>query len=164
MTFAELYERYSADVHRFALFLSGNGATADDVTAETFARALAGRDRIREGTVKAYLLAIARNLCHDRRRSDSRLVPLDDGTLSRSDGPPPPDVVVARRRELAATRAALQQLAEPERAALLMAAFEGLPHEQIAAALGCSVAAVKVRVHRARMKLRLVTSRDERSP
>jgi RNA polymerase sigma-70 factor (ECF subfamily) len=48
----------------------------------------------------------------------------------------------------------LQKVPERERAALLMAAVEGLPHEQIAAALGCSVAAIKVRIHRARLRLR----------
>jgi len=55
MTFSELYERYSADVFRFALFLSGDRAAAEDIAAETFARALVARQPIREGTVKAYL-------------------------------------------------------------------------------------------------------------
>jgi RNA polymerase sigma-70 factor (ECF subfamily) len=71
--------------------------------------------------------------------------------------------VATGRQDLETTRAALQHLPEGERAALLMAAWDGLPHEQIAAALGCSVPAVKVRVHRARLRLRQLTSR-QRTP
>jgi RNA polymerase sigma-70 factor (ECF subfamily) len=49
--------------------------------------------------------------------------------------------------------AALRQLPEVDRAALLMRAEDGLPYEEIAAALGLSVAAARVKVHRARLKL-----------
>jgi RNA polymerase sigma-70 factor (ECF subfamily) len=50
--------------------------------------------------------------------------------------------------------AALQTLPEIDRAALLLHAQDGLPYAAVAAALGLSIPAVKVRVHRARMKLR----------
>jgi len=68
--FSELYERYARDVHRFALFLSGDRALAEDLTSETFVRAFVGRDDLRVDTVKAYLLAIARNLHRDVRRRE----------------------------------------------------------------------------------------------
>jgi DNA-directed RNA polymerase specialized sigma24 family protein len=44
---------------------------------------------------------------------------------------------------------------------LLMATIEGLPYDAIAAAVGLSVAAVKVRVHRARLKLHLARTPQE---
>lgn len=47
----------------------------------------------------------------------------------------------------------LQQLPEADRAALLMRAQHELPYGEIAAALGLSLAAVKVKIHRARIKL-----------
>jgi len=50
---------------------------------------------------------------------------------------------------------ALQSLPETDRAALLMHAQDGLPYATIASALGLSIAAVKIRVHRARIKLYL---------
>ena len=53
---------------------------------------------------------------------------------------------------------ALQQLPEIDRAALLMHAQEGLSHAEIAVALGLSVAAVKVKIHRARIKLNRITN------
>ena len=48
---------------------------------------------------------------------------------------------------------ALQEFPEVDRAALLMRADEGLPYEEIAVALHLPVATVKVKVHRARLKL-----------
>jgi hypothetical protein len=42
---AEVYERYARDVYRFALYLSGNRALAEDIASETFARAWIARDR-----------------------------------------------------------------------------------------------------------------------
>ena len=73
MDFATLYRQYDGDVFRFAYFLSGNHALAEDIAAETFARALTAGDRIQTSTVKAYLLRIARNLFVDTMRRDSRL-------------------------------------------------------------------------------------------
>ena len=60
--FHELYEKYSRDVYRFALYLSGDPALADDVTSETFVRVWSSPEPVRLATVKAYLLSIARNL------------------------------------------------------------------------------------------------------
>ena len=67
--FRELYERYYRDVYRFALFLTGDAARAEDLAADTFVRAWTARDRIRHETVRAYLLTIARNLYRDGLQS-----------------------------------------------------------------------------------------------
>ena len=45
--FEHLYARYGRDVFRFALYLCGNRADAEDIAAETFARAWTSRDRLR---------------------------------------------------------------------------------------------------------------------
>ncbi len=57
-----LYTRYADDIYRFALFLCRDAAEAEDITAETFARALTGKSPLITDTVKGYLLTIARNL------------------------------------------------------------------------------------------------------
>ena len=54
MNLHDLYSRYAGDVHRFALYLSGNAALADDLTSETFLRAWNSSTPIRESTVKAF--------------------------------------------------------------------------------------------------------------
>src|SRR5215831_17845505 len=76
--FHELYERYSRDVYRFALYLSGDPALADDVTSETFIRIWSAPEPVRMATVKAYLLTIARNLWLMERRRSSRREGLDE--------------------------------------------------------------------------------------
>ena len=106
---------------------------------------------IRGGTVKGYLLTIARHLFLAEGRRRGRQVALDAAT---PDPQPGPEVVVSGRLELAAVLEALQSLPETDRAALLMHAQDDLPYAEIARALGLSLTAVKVRVHRARLKLR----------
>ncbi|MBI1789226.1 MAG: RNA polymerase sigma factor, partial [Acidobacteria bacterium] len=133
-----------------ALYLSGDPALADDVTSETFVRVWSSPEPVRLATVKAYLLTIARNLCRMERRRSSRRQSLDktiaDGghSVARS---------VEAKDELDRVLRALREFPEADRAALLMRANEGLSYEEIAAALSLPVATVKVKVHRARLKL-----------
>jgi DNA-directed RNA polymerase specialized sigma24 family protein len=49
----DLYERYAGDVRRFALYLCGDMAMADEITSDTFVRAWMASDRIRQPTVKS---------------------------------------------------------------------------------------------------------------
>ena len=102
------------------------------------------------GTFKAYLFLFARNLQVDGRRRDAGRGDLAGEPV---DPAPGPDESSARRRELRAVLAALQQLTEIDRAALLLRTLEELPYETIAAALNLSTAAARVKVHRARLKL-----------
>jgi RNA polymerase sigma-70 factor (ECF subfamily) len=60
--FHDLFTRNAGDIYRFALFLCGNKAEAEDITAETFARVITGKAPLVTATVKGYLLTIARNL------------------------------------------------------------------------------------------------------
>lgn len=145
------FERYSRDVYRFALYLSGDPSLAEEITQETFVRAWVMPGEICGGTVKAYLLTIARNLNSAEKKRMARQVALD-GALP--DPKPGPEAVAMRRLEFSAVLEALQVLPEADRAALLMHAQDGLPYAAIATALGLSITAVKVRVHRARIKLR----------
>jgi RNA polymerase sigma-70 factor (ECF subfamily) len=159
--FHVLYERHARDVMRFALYLSGDSSLAEDIAAETFARAWTATGEIRTATVKAYLFAIARNLVRERARRDRGSVEIDEGL---ADPRPGPSVSADGRIELRAVLAALQRMPEADRAALLMRAQDGMSHEEIAAALGLSVAAVRVRIHRARLKLGALQAREERKP
>ena len=149
-SFQELYESYARDVYRFALYLSGDPAVADDVASETFIRVWSSPDTVRLATVKAYLLTIARNLYLMERRRSSRSQSLDETV---PDSGPSLLRQVDMKNELERVLRALQELPEADRSALLMRADEGLPYEEIAAALGLPVATVKVKVHRARLKL-----------
>jgi RNA polymerase sigma-70 factor (ECF subfamily) len=151
--FHELYERYSRDVHRFALYLSGDPALADDIASETFVRLWSSPEPIRFSTVKGYLLTIARNLWLMERRRQSRRETLDETFDNLKHSAPGALQVVEGKDELARVLRALQELPELDRAAILMRAGDALPYEEIAVALGLPVATVKVKVHRARLKL-----------
>jgi len=147
---AELYRAHSGDLHRFALFLSGDPALADDLVSETFIRLWNARERVDLATVKGYLFTIARNLFLQHRRGRRSVAALDERL---ADSGPGPETRAQARSDLRAALAALQELPEIDRAALLMRADDGLPYEEIAAALGLSLAAARVKVHRARLKL-----------
>src|SRR4029077_15264862 len=95
--FHSLFERHSADVYRFALYLSGDPSLAEEIAQETFVRAWVTPGEISGGTVKAYLLTIARNLYRAERKRAVRQVPLD-GTLS--DPRPGHETIVGGRLEL----------------------------------------------------------------
>lgn len=158
-TFSEIYQRYSVDVFRFALGLSNDPAWASDLTAETFVRALVSPNPIRLPTVKAYLFTITRHLYLHAWRKERRLMTLED---SLADGEAGPEQLAEHREELRAVLAALQELPEVDRAALLMRAGDELPYDVIASALGISLAAAKVKIHRARMKLNRIRRESER--
>jgi RNA polymerase sigma-70 factor, ECF subfamily len=150
LDFHELYTRYVADVHRFALYLTGDAALADDITSEAFLRAWSSVGRIREATVKAYLFTIVRNVYLNELRRTSRHVELDDALRS-------PEVSQEERLDqqtaLATVLRALRGLPEVDRAALLMRTQNEMSYEDIAQALELSLSSAKVKIHRARLKL-----------
>jgi RNA polymerase sigma-70 factor, ECF subfamily len=145
-----LYERYAPDVRRFALYLSGDPVMADEIVSDTFVRAWLARDQIRELTVKSYLFAIARNACCDLHRRAARHTELDEKMV---DAHISTQTHLEQRAEVNAVLAALQQLPEIDRTALLMRALDEMPYEEIAIALNIPQATAKVKLHRARVKL-----------
>ena len=148
--FNALYKKYAPDVFRFTMYLSGNRSEAEDITSETFVRAWTAPEPIVMATVKGYLLTIARNLFLQELRKRSRAVQLDE---SIRDPHPGPEAETEKKAEYCATIARLQRLPELDRSALLMSAFEGMPYAEIARALGISLPAVKMKIHRSRLTL-----------
>ena len=153
MDFSAVYERYVQDVYRFSLYLSGNKALAEDLTAETFVHAFWGPSDLRVDTVKAYLLRIARNLYRNAAARERRAVPIDE-IPEQVEQTPSPERTAADRQALSNALKAIQKLPDRQREALVLAIGGDLGYEQIAAIVGCSVAAVKVRIHRARLQLK----------
>jgi RNA polymerase sigma-70 factor (ECF subfamily) len=144
-TFQEIYDAYARDVYRFARFLSASDDAAQDITAETFLRAWAGRSAIRVGTAKAYLLAIARNLARDRRRVARRW---PGAEMPARSVPPDAETRIEVNRVLREVRALPAAYGEP-----LMLVAHGLSYQEAGRVLGLSVGTVKIRVHRARLML-----------
>ena len=147
--FHELYTLYADDIYRFALFLCGNTAEAEDITAETFARALTGKAPLVSATVKGYLLTIARNLHLESVRRQKRLTKLPP---ELPDSGPHFEHAISHKTELEALPAYLQTFSEVDRAALLLRA-DGVAYNEIVNVLNISLASAKVKVHRLRLKL-----------
>lgn len=148
--FARLYREHAADVHRFAVYLSGDRPLAEDLVSEAFVRVWTARERVELTTVRGYLFAIVRNLLLQHLQHERRRAPLDERI---ADGRPDPEVRASDQSQLQTVLSALRDLPEVDRAAVLMRANGELPYQEIAAALGISVTAAKVKVHRARLKL-----------
>jgi RNA polymerase sigma factor (sigma-70 family) len=155
-TFHSLYEAHARDVFRFARFLTGSDDAAADITSETFLRAWAGREAVRVETAKAYLLAIARNLCRDRgrRAQQWRAAPMPDRAVA-----PNAEPALELQRALDAIDALPIEYREP-----LLLAASGVTYEEIGRMLGIAAGTVKIRVHRARLKLAAAAEGEARRP
>ena len=150
ITFHDLYQQHAADVYRFAYWLSGNVADAEDIASETFVRAWAGWPKIRANSAKGYLFTIARNLFLQRQRHAHRHTDLN---FEQPDPRLSPLELISARDELEKLHRALQTLPEIDRAAFLMRVEYEMSYSDIAGALSISVASAKVKVHRTRLKL-----------
>jgi len=161
ITFEQVYRTYAADVHRFALWLSGNSAQAEDITSETFIRAWTSPRKIRTETLKAYLLTIARNSFIEHQRKQKRRGELPPDL---SDPAPGPDRLAESRNELDRVRSCLRALPESEASALILRAQQELPYEEIGRILEIPCSLARVKVHRARRKIMHVLEHQEVHP
>lgn len=145
-----LYRQYAPAVLRFSIGLTGSLSRAEDLVSETFLRLMMRAPQIRTQTALAYLLAIARNTHVSRARRNRSEVPLNDDLPG--EGQSLTDRLQVKDT-LDRVERAIPRLPEGERSALLMKAAGDLGYDDIAAALGISAVAAKVRVHRARQRL-----------
>lgn len=139
-----LFDRYRLPVYRFLRRLLRDEAVAEDLTQETFLRALGGRYQA-DGHERAWVFQIARNLARDHARAGSRrpaLVELTDVTASGD---------FTRATEL---DAALASLGEDDREVFLLKEIGGLSYGEIADACNLTPDAVRSRLHRTRLTLR----------
>ena len=149
--FQDIYQHYAEDVHRFALYLSGDRELAEDITSEAFVRLYTSdQSKIRMLTIKAYLFAIARHLYVDSRRSAARHVAMDADFPEHTTSP---EMHAIYKSELREVLKQLQKMPEVDRTVLLLRAQQGMSYEEIARVVGISLAAVKVKMHRARLRL-----------
>lgn len=154
LSFSELYRQHAEAVFRLAWVLSGERGEAEDLTAETFARAFASNSRIKQATVRSYLYAIVRNLVASRQRRPLLELTGDEEQIDGAiDADPGPEQRAELRQRLAHASAGLASLREPDRQVLLLCGVHGMSNQEIADALGLEPGHVRVRLHRARRQL-----------
>ena len=148
--FDALFVRHAGRVHAFLRRMVGP-ATADDLTQTTFLSVVRSRDRFQQGArFRPWLYAIASNAARDHVRRARFEQPTDDGeTPERAGDVLFPDPLLER-----AVQTALAQLPVQQREAIVLHRFEGFSFGEIAATLGLTESAVKVRAHRGYVRLR----------
>jgi RNA polymerase sigma-70 factor, ECF subfamily len=157
--FSALYERYQGPLYRFALHMSGNSATAEEVTQEVF-MLLIGNPKgyeAEKGPVGGYLFGIARNLTR-RVVQRSRLdLPIEEEWLETdsaftSDLDVLADLSTSELLEF--LRKAVLALPEQYREVVALCDLEEMSYADAAALLECSPGTVASRLHRARAMLK----------
>lgn len=148
--FEAVYRQYFADVYKYALALSRDEQTAEEVTQETFFKALTAIDSFRGNCqLRVWLCQIARNqyltLCRERKKfTDAEPEPgdsgIEEGFADRED---------ARRLHIL-----LHALPEPYKEVFSLRTFGELPFSQIGELFGKTESWARVTYFRARRKLK----------
>lgn len=155
-----LFEEYQQRLYRYALSMLHDPAEADDAVQETLVRAYRRLDSLRDwNALTTWLYRITTHVCLDRIRQRAR-----DTTIGSEDDPydldqaevkaPSLQQIVERNDMSACVQRYLAGLSDSYRAVILLHDLDGLTGTQIAEALGLSLATVKIRLHRARLRLR----------
>jgi RNA polymerase sigma-70 factor (ECF subfamily) len=147
--FRSAFLEHQDAVYRFLWRMAGPGA-AEDLAQEVFLALLRHPARFdpARGTLRTFLLAIARNLALKRWRDEHRFVELDNERFVA----PSLDASVSETADLVA--AAVRSLPPLQREAVILAEFEQCSLEEIARMVAAEVGTVKSRLHRARENLR----------
>jgi RNA polymerase sigma factor (sigma-70 family) len=151
--FAEAARRHLDDVHAFLVYLTGDRAVAEDLTAETFARALERWHRFdpRRGGPRMWLCQLARSTALDHFRSEERRR-RREGRYALAEVRESAEPVFGEGLSPALERA-LAQLSAAEREVVALRVVLELDGEGAARVLGISTSACSTRLSRALQKL-----------
>jgi RNA polymerase sigma-70 factor (ECF subfamily) len=159
--FARVVEAYWDRLYRWLYHLTRDRHRAEDLTQETFLKALAAVKSFRAGSnFRAWLFRIAHNNFVNLKRAE-RKSPQPPG-----DEPPTPDTAAgplataADREALDQVAKAIKELPVDFRTALMLRAEEGMSFREVAAVLGITEETARWRVFKARQKLVKVLSPD----
>jgi RNA polymerase sigma-70 factor (ECF subfamily) len=166
--FRELYERYTERAYGFQLRRCGDAHAAHDLTAETFAQVWLSRARFRDeagGSAGPWLFGIARNvlLTSVRKGRLERAACERLGVLERLETEPA--VAVPDETWLAGLDDALAELPDTQQEAIRLRVEDELDYDEVAAQLGTTPQAARLRVHRGLSTLRTrLTETTENTP
>jgi DNA-directed RNA polymerase specialized sigma24 family protein len=146
--FEDLFDRYHWPVRAYVR-RRASPAAVDDVVAETFLVAWRRLDAVGDDPLP-WLLGVARRQLANHHRADRRRGALLDRLRSGAPAGPRWDAPAGMSPPLTA---AITALSDREREALLLVAWEDLDPTRAAQVVGCSAAAFRVRLHRARRRV-----------
>lgn len=152
-----LFKRHHLRLYNFYLRLTNEREASEDLVQEVFFRILKYRHTFRgDGEFVAWMYHLARNALFDQMKKRNTHPAANDGheEMAASDPIAQEQLEVKQEHEL--LQEALARLPIEKKELLIMSRYQDLRYEVIAQILGCSVEAVKVRVHRAMLDLRTI--------
>ena len=158
MNIEELYRTYFDIVYRYIRSISQDGALAEEVTQETFFKALEKIDQFRgDCDVRVWLCQIAKNLYFEWQKKNKRNVPIEDALLAEPDGL---DTEEELTRKETAHRILkhLHTLDDPYKEIFMLHALGDVPLKQISQLFGKSDSWARVTYYRAKA---IITERLE---
>lgn len=150
--FAVIYDRYSKSIFAYILKIINNREQAEDLFQETFIRFYQNvKFNYKGGSLIGFLITIARNLCLNYKRDNKPVLPLDEtgfgGPVAESDeNSEYKDIVTA----------ALDLLDMELKELLILRIYDGMRYEDIAEITGMTVGNARLKVFRAKEKLRSI--------
>ena len=151
--FQRVFDEYKDTVYRFAWRMTNSAAVAEDIAQDVFLSLFRQPSRVdpSRGTMRAFLLGIARNVALKRWRDEKRWEDLSE----EESVTPPAYFEHIERIEIADTVGnAVRSLPPLQREVLILAEYEDLSLEEIARAVEAEIGTVKSRLHRARENLK----------
>lgn len=164
--FNELVIEYQSLVFNLCFRMLGQAQAAEDVAQDAFVAAWRNIATLRGENFRPWMLRIAANLCRDelrrrvRRPSSSLDMALEAGVPEPADDEPAPEDVALVGELRDHLQAALLQLPEDQRTAVVLCDIQGLDYAEIATVMQTSLGTVKSRIARGRLKLREVLRRE----
>ncbi|HPI20399.1 MAG TPA: RNA polymerase sigma factor [Candidatus Kapabacteria bacterium] len=149
--FKELYSRYSSRIYAYCRRFIGYKEEAEDIFQDTFKKFYEAAQQEREMTnVYGFIIKIARNLCINSKRNQKRTIEIDDSinisTKSRQD----------KEEMLDLIKQAIEELPPEYKDVLILREYQGLSYIEIAEMTNLSLGTVKVRIFRAKDKIRTI--------
>lgn len=164
-SFTDAVRENEGRIRAYIARMIGDADEADDLAQETFTRAHAGWADFRgEAKLTTWLYSIATHVSLDYLKSAGRrrlkltppgeLAEVMDGGEAGGEVRLSPPLLVDQAEMGECVRGCVDELPPDQRMALLLHDIEGMTNAEVAEALGCTVAAAKTRLHRARKRLR----------
>jgi RNA polymerase sigma-70 factor (ECF subfamily) len=159
--FTLVYRRHQAPIYRFALRMTGSAWAAEEIVQDVFMTLIRDPKKYdaRLGTVSAFLYGVARNRVLKYRERLPREVALEE---KNEDGTGPgvilkdtvtPAVWAEKRERSAQVRAAVLELPDEFREAVVLCELQDMSYEEAAAIIGCPIGTIRSRLHRGRTLL-----------
>jgi len=138
-------------VFNLALRLCGNTEDADDLTQETFLKAIERYDQFRgDANIRTWLSRIAINIFLDSKRKERPHVSLNLGTIP-CPAHDPERVIIRREMQWCVQHVLVHHVPEEQKIVLVLRDIYGHSYQEIADMVKISLAAVKSRLHRGRL-------------